>query len=808
MTERRGPRGNIGLPKGFLGRIRRAADFTQLELARQAETSPSTIFRAEQIDETSVDLAIALGVVFSNHFGFQIDLREKPEVQRIDEQLRQQSIPKSPVSDSEKSTSGKTETSTTQQPNKTCFARQTVEQGAQILSPGLNEDRAVIGRDADVEGICKLMLDDLEQKESRWIVLKGQGGVGKSTLGRFFVRRYADEFDGVWWLRTENEHTLVSDLCELAQVVGLADRGNGPEALARSVLVFLQTDPRRWLLVYDNATNYEMIRRWVPTSNTVHILATSREGNWPQNCVVLEVELLNFADAMRLLLETSNRNEDEGAKELSKALDGLPLAIVTAGSWLRSTKSTTFENYLAQLEARIRDAPPLANGYPHSVFGSLSLSFESLSQTANLLMAYISFLSPDHISPELFFNLVGKDRDCSRYSAVHDLIWDSGKSPAIVEAALSELTDKSLIAQQSGAYRVHRLTQSVYKMRLEYPQEAWNSAAALLSTSYPGKEPDGRTGMLVADSQTWPQCRVLNPHVENLYLNRFEARDSVPFEFLLNQASIYLGYNRQSKQALRYSIEYLRRKKARLPHSDIDIGIGYHNLSYRFTPLKRTIWAEKCARRAVAIMRMNDYVSEVRRIRWLSNLGYRIRNLAEEKAGLEKLTLLSEARSILHEAMAIFRSSKDESNLALRLTTNNLGLVHESMGRYGAARRMFSIALHYSAGRPLECATRAGNLGRVLVKAHHYLEALKHLGSAMKYKENIYRLNYKHPVLVASALWFATAKMLLKDESGVEEVLRKYGESIDRKMVEERALSVVDEANPATENRTADQVQS
>ncbi len=202
------------------------------------------------------------------------------------------------------------------------------------------------------------------------------------------------------------------------------------------------------------------------------------------------------------------------------------------------------------------------------------MSFESLSESARLLMTYISFLSPDHISQELFMAPLGKDRDSARYRGIHNLIWESGEPPELVEFALSELCEKSLIDLKRGGYRVHRLTQSVFRMTLQNPEQAWDSTAGLISASYPGKEPDGVTGKLVADRRVWPTCRKLNPHVETLFEHRFRHFDSVPFEFLLNQSSIYFGYNRMSRQALKYSVQHLRRKKRRLPPSDIDIGRG------------------------------------------------------------------------------------------------------------------------------------------------------------------------------------------------------------------------------------------
>ncbi|WP_164749899.1 NB-ARC domain-containing protein [Nitratireductor alexandrii] len=789
MTIRRGPKAPVEIPRGFLARLRVSADLTQVELAEEVETSLSTIVRSERNDQVSHDLAIALGASFSNLFGFEIDLRNKAEISRIDEHLQRGSRPVPDVPPS---------LPDIRTPPKQKMGDVNPTSGSiPIMPPGLNEDRATVGRDDDAKIVHDMMFSRLAKRDGTRIVLKGQGGIGKSTLGRYFISLYSGHFDGVWWLRSETERTLVADLCELGQTLGMSDRGNGPDAFARSVLVFLQSNTRNWLIVYDNAYNYEMLRRWVPSGNHVRLLFTSREASWPDNFVLIEVERLASEDALKLLLDTSNRTDIEPARRLSEALDGLPLAIVTAGSWLRRTPKTSFEEYLRELDTRIREAPTLANGYPLSVFGSLSLSFETLSPSAKRLMEYISFLAPDHIAPEIFFGLAGKDRGSDRYSDVHDMLWEAEKAPAVIETAITELEEKSLISRQSRSYRVHRLTQSVFRMTMPNPADAWNSTAGLVSASYPGKEPDGSIGARVDNRHVWPQCRKINPHVEHLFMHRVRHRTSIPFEYIINQAGIYLGYNRLSNIALRYSIEYLRRKKARLPRGHIEIGRGYHNLSYRFTPLGRAVWAEASARRAVEILRLNVDVPDSRRVRWLANLGHRIRNRANTYAPEQKHPLLSEARLVLHEAIRIIRASGNKHDINTGLVMNALGLVHESLCRLGAARLMFALAVKRtpdaSGEKQMEFVTRISNLGRVEVKANRALEGKEHLGAAIAIREDAYRGNYAHPVLIANAMWLAVAERLLGDRAGVDALVERYGQHLDHKEIEERALSITNQ---------------
>lgn len=662
------------------------------------------------------------------------------------------------------------------------------------ISPGIGLDRNVIGRDLDVD----LLHEELSKagpNASPATVISGQGGMGKTTLAQFYVQHYSSHYRGVWWLNAQNSQTIAHDLRELAQVRKITDEGVGYEALARAVLVDLQSTVGPWLLIYDNAEDLNGIRRWRPMGGDVRLLVTSRERSWPDKFVIHDVERLRLSDATGLLLQEARRERDRaGAERLAEALDGLPLAIVNAGAWLRDTPGTSFEAYEAQLEARLGDKPTTLDAYPDSVFGAVTLSLEKLSSDAVTLMHVIAYLSPDHVHSDLFINIAGKDREAERYQPIPDGLWSLSDNAANVEIAFAELERRSLLKRKDQAWSVHRLVQLIQRILIQNNEQTWNAAAAVVAASYPGKEPDEITGELVSDRRQWNRCSALNPHIYSLKHLRGVESESIPYEYLLNQSSIHLHYIKSKRLSAVYAIDYLKRKKRRLPQNDVSIGRGYYHLAYRLVSLRKLKWAEQSAAKAVEIAGRNTEITELSRSRWISNHGLCLRYLADKRTGDQKDFLLEKARNTIHEAIAIIRSTRSNRVGILNLTSNNLGLVFESQLRLSSAALMFRVALYHARKLlpkgDIEIAIRTTNLGRVLLKAGKFDEARSHLTEGLSIREDAFADNTKHPVRIANAKWLSTLELLAGHTDQAAEIIKIYAGSIDMSDIEESAAHI------------------
>jgi len=198
-----------------------------------------------------------------------------------------------------------------------------------------------IGRESEVADVHAAL------HTHRLVTLTGVGGVGKTRLALEVAAQLADEFpDGVFVfeLAAVADPAAVPDA--VAAVLGITQQPG--ISVTDSVAAALEGRSR--LLVFDNCEHVldsaaNIIEAILAQSATVSILATSREGLglgeeqlWPVPS--LEVE----SAATTLFIERAHAvapgvvlaHDDEGAVEICRRLDGIPLAIELAASRMQS----------------------------------------------------------------------------------------------------------------------------------------------------------------------------------------------------------------------------------------------------------------------------------------------------------------------------------------------------------------------------------------------------------------------------------------------------------------------------------------
>ncbi|MFM1814283.1 MAG: hypothetical protein RLZ98_978 [Pseudomonadota bacterium] len=335
----------------------------------------------------------------------------------------------------------------------------------------------------------------------------GLGGIGKSTLAREYGWRAQEGYAGVWWLDASSDagqltwDKVQAGLVELgATWLPSLARMDDRAAAARHALDILAHGgfARPWLLVFDNVDDPRVLDVWAPNAANVHVLVTSRLGNWRAGVTEVECDTWSMSDcADYLRRETGRTFTDADCTALADELGRLPLALSHAAAYLRRRAAVTVADYIEDLESHMRGLPKDAE-YRSPVFATYRAALaeaEAEAPGVAALMSLAAFFAPDDI-PELLFC-----QDAFFYPP--ELVALVSRR-AKLRDGLGVLDDLSLITfkEAERTFSTHRLVQAAARDALGDAREDWaRRAVAVLQEAFPAPAPD-----------TWPTCVALARH--------------------------------------------------------------------------------------------------------------------------------------------------------------------------------------------------------------------------------------------------------------------------------------------------------
>ena len=172
--------------------------------------------------------------------------------------------------------------------------------------------------------------------------LYGLGGVGKTQLAIEYAYRYAGDYQLVWWIPAEQIPLVRSTLAALAPRLGITGiPPNRVEDLVAAVHDALRRGQpyERWLLIFDNADQPELIREYMPPGPG-HVLVTSRNRGWQRHVEALQVDVFRREESLAYLQRRVEGIEPADAVLLADELGDLPLALEQAAALLAETALT------------------------------------------------------------------------------------------------------------------------------------------------------------------------------------------------------------------------------------------------------------------------------------------------------------------------------------------------------------------------------------------------------------------------------------------------------------------------------------
>ncbi|KAI0451347.1 hypothetical protein F5B21DRAFT_487237 [Xylaria acuta] len=260
----------------------------------------------------------------------------------------------------------------------------------------------------------------------RVAVLHGLGGIGKTQLAIAYTKRHKDHYSAIFWVNIKDENSLKQSFTRIAHQiirrhpsashVSNIDIGSDPDETIASVKAWLSLpNNTRWLLVYDNYDNPKLpnsedstaidIQKYLPEVYQGSVVITTRSSQVKIGHSIRMVKMQNIYDGLEILSATSKRKElfdDPDAVRLAEELDGLPLALATAGAYLEQT-STSFGSYLNLYRdswARLQTNTPQLGSYAdRTLYSTWQLSYDQIRQqnenSAALLRLWAYFDNQD-----------------------------------------------------------------------------------------------------------------------------------------------------------------------------------------------------------------------------------------------------------------------------------------------------------------------------------------------------------------------------------------------------------------------------
>jgi tetratricopeptide (TPR) repeat protein len=352
------------------------------------------------------------------------------------------------------------------------------------------------------------------------------------------------------------------------------------------------------------------------------------------------------------------------AEQISRAVDGLPLALDQAGAFIQETPSSPDE-YLTLYRtegAQLRKRQPGISAQHASVTVTFSLAFSRLVEKspagADIVRA-CAFLAPDAIPEEVVTlpELRGKPLDFLV------AVQDAGRFALLRRNA----TAKTL--------EMHRQVQEVIKDQMDTETRRLWAVRVLeaLDGIFPSPE-----------FRNWPQCEALLPHarVAAGHVSEF-GLESQSAARLLNKTAYYLNERAEYPEAERLYLRALAIREKALGPDHPDTANSLNNLALLYDNQGRYDDAEPLYQRALAIREKVLGPDHPKTATSLNNLA----------ALYVAQSRYDEAEPLYRRALAIREKALGPDHPDTATSLNNLALLYKKQGRYEQAEPLYQRAL-------------------------------------------------------------------------------------------------------------------
>ncbi|KAF1936601.1 hypothetical protein EJ02DRAFT_327735, partial [Clathrospora elynae] len=531
--------------------------------------------------------------------------------------------------------------------------------------------------------------------------LVGFGGFGKSQLAIEYAHRVRQSSPDTWifWVHASNSARLEEAFSDIAERVGLSSQPGAAADILPLVRKWLCNEANgRWLMIVDNADDELTVESQkdrksaslaslLPQSDHGAIIVTSRNVDVARSLVgrqqdVIMVGAMSEDEAIKLLRNKLGDGPRDGATQLVKALDCIPLAIVQAAAYMdRLGPRMAVGRYLGELKGVAEKVQLLQKAASdirrdgealNSVLATWQISFEYIRQkrpSAGHLLSFMSFFNQEGIPEFMVRHYTDEDSEgqddllkiCSEVSQVD------------FEEDVAALRAFSLVGmtKREDEFEMHGLVQFATRiwLRSTNVERRWHGVfIQAIAQEFPNGE-----------YANWARCRTLFPHVlPTIEQEGPTIKKTDEWALLLNNAGWYAWRQGLFAQAEDMVSRALGIRKEVLDADDPRILLSSSLLGSILTGLGKYEEAERMHRQTLATHEKVLGAEHPDTLATMNNL-----------AGvLDSQGKYEEAERMYRQTLANSEKVLGAEHPSTLTTMNNLALVLDRQGKYEEAERM------------------------------------------------------------------------------------------------------------------------
>ncbi|KAJ3488172.1 hypothetical protein NLG97_g6245 [Lecanicillium saksenae] len=334
-------------------------------------------------------------------------------------------------------------------------------------------------------------MDELGQMRSalgsdgsrRTVVLHGLGGIGKTQLAVAYLKRHRDEYSAIFWMNIKDETSVKQSFVKVSKQILQQYPGarcldklgseSDPNGAVEAVKAWLSLPGNtRWLIVFDNYDDAKLsdeenptgvdLRQYLPSAHQGAVIITTRLSSIDMGHSIRVQKMDSVEDSLEILSSTSSRpnlHEDPDVQKLIDTLDGLPLALASAGAYLKrvSMSVASYLRHYHQSWPKLHGSTPNLGSYKDKTLCTTWLMSYQQVEKQNPLAAHLLRWWAYFDNQDIWFELIShkiKDSPSWFYELGDELAFNDAMG-TLHDYGLVEICSRSTNAIGSQGYSIH-----------------------------------------------------------------------------------------------------------------------------------------------------------------------------------------------------------------------------------------------------------------------------------------------------------------------------------------------------------------